>query len=894
MAIASMPAFTTRILLTAWGVFLLAVVAFWTLFPGDDPYRCRALLETGQWVDPPAKNGTRMTFNDWKPDGCMLHKYSSIDVRQCLEGRRIVLSGDSLNRQVAYGLARILERDEAKWDQTFNPGHNDILMTYHGVSIINIWNPYLHSDDEPKMKTLTHQLELFRTEKEDPPASIEDQKGAAMILLGGGAWFAFGKDQAGMMNNYKTALDSLSDLLRYDMKDFYTAPMDPHDGVGNRAFFAPPNLPSYMGDDPIKAQNRSQARFHLGAYRNWIHRVNEQYNFPFAWSMPLVSDNDNMTIIDPTVTGFHVIDSVSEMKANIYLNLRCNAKLDRLKKWPYSRTCCTDYGGKPMIQQAFAGIGVAFLVVCLALEILDLLCRNSAPRFRLLNMQTGGAFVLPLLMSYYADRTQLMAKEVKVWSSSSFVLLCIPWIILAVLTISRSTSRRSSFDAATANTAQSFLSRDQTDEWKGWMQLTLLAYRWLAGHRSPAMAIFARVLTSAFVFQSGFGHATYFLNKKDYSFARVASVLLRLNLLTCALCYITNSDYSEYSFVILANFWFIVVWAILGFRHKRYNDDLQMVLAKIFLSAAIITFFFRYTPASQWTFALLNTCFNIRWNWATWENRLRNDLYITYAGMLAAIAKQRCTVSLNLPLRCSLGIISAMILGGFYSNWSEKKVTQDSYLPWHPFIAVAPVLAYLALRNVTQVLRNYHSAALTWAGRCSLELYVLQCHLLAAADTEGVLLTGIWKNDGSLATRWKDLLLIAPVFIWISGCASSATVDIVRMIVGQPSGATEELYIPLSNMEEKEDEGRDSIDDVRNEPATGLMTGLTANWSGSWVTRGQLPSAKSFLLSAVGRIFFLFIAIWALNLLSPSPSNIIPDGFTPHRVGLPPPPKSGH
>lgn len=99
---------STRLLLTAWSIIFLAVIAFWAANPGDDPYRCRALLETGQWVDPLGENGTRTTFNYWKPDGCMVRNYSSVDMRQCLGGRRIVLSGDSLNRQIAFGFSRIV------------------------------------------------------------------------------------------------------------------------------------------------------------------------------------------------------------------------------------------------------------------------------------------------------------------------------------------------------------------------------------------------------------------------------------------------------------------------------------------------------------------------------------------------------------------------------------------------------------------------------------------------------------------------------------------------------------------------------------------------------------------------------------------------------------------
>lgn len=100
----------TRILLIVAGASLLSAAAWRAVFPGDDPYRCRALLETGRWIDPPDEFGDRAPFYRWDPDGCMLQWYRSEDVRQCLEGRHVVFSGDPTTREIAYGLGRIVCR----------------------------------------------------------------------------------------------------------------------------------------------------------------------------------------------------------------------------------------------------------------------------------------------------------------------------------------------------------------------------------------------------------------------------------------------------------------------------------------------------------------------------------------------------------------------------------------------------------------------------------------------------------------------------------------------------------------------------------------------------------------------------------------------------------------
>lgn len=99
-----------RIWSTSFATLFLTAVAFNTLFPGDDPYRCRALQNTGRWIDPPNDQGDREPFRQWQPDGCMINHYSSEDIRRCTEGRRIVMAGDSTARNVALAMGRMVSR----------------------------------------------------------------------------------------------------------------------------------------------------------------------------------------------------------------------------------------------------------------------------------------------------------------------------------------------------------------------------------------------------------------------------------------------------------------------------------------------------------------------------------------------------------------------------------------------------------------------------------------------------------------------------------------------------------------------------------------------------------------------------------------------------------------
>ena len=103
------------------------------------------------------------------------------------------------------------------------------------------------------------------------------------------------------------------------------------------------------------------------------------------------------------------------------------------------------------------------------------------------------------------------------------------------------------------------LHRDQTDEWKGWMQLVILVYHITGASKVPyihhsmpmslvqtplysslrefvalfqVLAIYMqiRVLVSSYLFLSGFGHFHYFFNKADFSFHRLLAVSCIMNL----------------------------------------------------------------------------------------------------------------------------------------------------------------------------------------------------------------------------------------------------------------------------------------------------------------------------------------------------------------------------
>lgn len=68
------------------------------------------------------------------------------------------------------------------------------------------------------------------------------------------------------------------------------------------------------------------------------------------------------------------------------------------------------------------------------------------------------------------------------------------------------------------------LHRDQTDEWKGWMQLVILTYHMTGASQVLVIYNHMRLLVSAYLFLSGFGHFSYFWLKGHHGVRRLWQV----------------------------------------------------------------------------------------------------------------------------------------------------------------------------------------------------------------------------------------------------------------------------------------------------------------------------------------------------------------------------------
>lgn len=318
-----------------------------------------------------------------------------------------------------------------------------------------------------------------------------------------------------------------------------------------------------------------------------------------------------------------------------------------------------------------------------------------------------------------------------------------------------------------------FLNRAQTNEWKGWMQIAFVAY-----HLANAQDVYVpiRWFVSAYVWMTGFGNAQYFCKTRDVSLSRFAKMIWRMNFFAAPLSLATGTAWIQYYVVALHSVHFAlvylsyaIVFALSRTRcSKRSSDNngattaLERWAALVLLAVFVVVIWEVPGVYDATIKPVLLKSFGNGFEEYFWF-RTRMDYLSSLSGVAcAAIFPQVVKAwssrhigasTVTLLSACCFAAVACWIAATRGSNQNDYRLIQ-------PYIATFWVPIYCIARNATPFLRRRVAFPLEWLGARSLELYLLQFHLLMNRSATHIL----WLIPDE---NWPGINLILCSALWI-------------------------------------------------------------------------------------------------------------------------------
>jgi N-acetylneuraminate 9-O-acetyltransferase len=627
-----------------------------------------------------------------------------------------------------------------------------------------LWDPYLN---------VTHPRSL-------PP------KWTGNVIVASGLWHTRYLDDS-FLDDFEKQIRRFAKDFRFLQKDFRgsnrTQPNDPF-----------PETPIFMPlAQPLMANLSFDRSLMLTFDRvmslnNKLYHLSQELRFHVMWSsMFMAVEHENAFEHD----GLHTSNLVASKGVDVLLNFLCNGE----RSLRQSHYCCSEFNWAIPDNQVLS-LDILFLVLLFYLQ--KVARRAMFPTTELPSMTAKAVTILlsAVLYSYVADRTTVFEGLNKLVDENMFVFFCCIAGLVGLATISRDHPDGIENEKY-ANGEVNILPREQTDEWKGWMQIVVLLYHFFGMSQVMWTYKLARVMVAAYLFLTGYGHTQYFLNTNDFSAQRFLAVLVRINLFSCMLAFAMNTTWHFYYFPALSSFWFVVTWATLPRRKTRVHE-LVRTLSRMAISAAIVQLILSASRVQAIIFNVLRDHHLPTIDPHEFYFRTRLDRFVPYLGILTAVLQKHIQQgtfshaewlprqSLLRPIFVALGCVG--LIGYFIvSSYCQDKVTFNTL---HPYISIIPIAAYIVLRNATQSLSERHSRFFAWFGRHSLETYILQYHIWLAADAKGILRLGIldaghWYGSTTIGSWafWVETAIITMVFLWLSSLVSDATIVIAKWFV---------------------------------------------------------------------------------------------------------------
>ncbi|KAI8425930.1 hypothetical protein MSG28_004930 [Choristoneura fumiferana] len=436
--------------------------------------------------------------HEWQPYGCMLHRYSKTDARRCLrylafwgKYNSFAFIGDSRIEQLyEYFIGVLKARTEL--DTTYTMDHRSPNYTYSDAKL-RLSVRFVWSDDVSR--TMVEQ------QHEAKPPSV--------IVAGTGLQLLKTRNATDLViDEYKrnlTLLVQAVDSLAAKNSQVLWKLIESVDSTK-------------LKNDYKKISNSDIDEYNRAAVEILTHSAAK------IWSSPrLVAQGSGSGSSD----GWALSARALRHDAQILLNMFCNDHMN----FPDGSCCALPESGTTLQLLTFS------IAVLAAIKVVWQWSQTIHQRlggYSLVNQPIQPSNPSPLaalaklgmIMSYFylCDRTNFFMKENKYYSEWSF-WLPVGYVFALGLV----------------------LHREQTNEWKGWMQLVILVYQVTGASKVLPIYMLVRALVSAYLFLTGYGHFTYTWKTGDTCLVRYFRVIFRLNFLTVVLCLTMNRPYQFYT-----------------------------------------------------------------------------------------------------------------------------------------------------------------------------------------------------------------------------------------------------------------------------------------------------------------------------------------------------------
>ncbi|KAL2080022.1 hypothetical protein ACEWY4_023815 [Coilia grayii] len=721
--------------------------------------------DTCEWL---LSSGRYLGENVWQPYGCMMHKYKSTEAKACLSHRRVAFVGDSRIRQLFYSYVKVID-----------PEHREQGKKHENI-------PFEDRASSVRVDFLWY-AEVNNSLKDHLKSWIENMSAKPdVIIIGAATW------------SIKLHSGSSETVLQYKANITAIAPLLETLAEDSEVYWV---LQGPVSEDLLSESHKmitnEQIDMYNGAAVNALKRTaNPRVRFLQA------SRQAAMETIALSDDGLHLPEGTRSVVAMVMMNAVCNKVLQ-----PIDGSCCQALPAPSALQLLTAGAFLVCGVGFLSLHVLgyqrkarppappDVECgeEKKKPSSAVAALISRGPLLavckMGVIMGYFylCDRANVFMKEQKFYTHSTFFIPLIYIIVLGIFYNENSKETK-------------LLNREQTDEWKGWMQLVILIYHISGASAFIPVYMHVRVLVAAYLFQTGYGHFSFFWLKGDFGLYRVCQVLFRLNFLVVVLCLVMDRPYQFYYFVPLVTFWFVVIYATMALwpqiqqKQANANGIWNVGILMKLLCLLLFICFFAYSQGlfesvfSTWPVSRL---FELQGSIHEWWFRWKLDRFAVIHGMVFAFAYlalqkwQLLSEGKGEPLfstrisNCLLfvSVVSFMT----YSIWASSCKNKTECNEMHPYISVVQILAFVLIRNIPGYARSLYSSFFAWFGRISLELFICQYHIWLAADTKGILV--LVPGNPSL-----NIIVSTFIFVCVAHEISQITNDLAQVAIPKENG----------------------------------------------------------------------------------------------------------